>query len=1313
MQRYELVEGTSSKFWEVSVAGSTLTVTFGRIGTQGQTKDKDFDSPAAATKEKEKLIKEKTGKGYVLSGEGETSQAPKPKAPKEDKAKEAAPEPVAAAAITPAAAISAEPASAPPSRSTGPSAELEKLLGQPLPTRLHPRGRLDAAAAWSDLAGYLRRNFPKLDDEEKQALDWLRQRLGDEGPKSQGGAVGWLKSKLGGKEASLGTEEAQDWIKHLLIALDRVTFEGLVEDGPRRNADALCMAAFLQWLVATAGAPFAVEAALPLLGAESRRRGSYTNSAWSSPIDLGLRAALVNAPEDEYEAVLEMLKKACDAQTTWQQRVSYAFILGDDRATEHDLKPLAVLNAAEADGQDIGGLINFVPLVAEVAPSVASRWRAKRSYFLYFSYFDVPQQDLLATVFATAQRHGESPLPVLDWFLYYGHDEQRTLIASTMLATGEDGALTALLPILHEKWIRAALDAIGAADPALSFRQYLTALAGGRTDPVIRARVMDLVKQYPAETLRNWAAGDTRMLNYLEKLLEGQQVTLASDDGLPLVLRDPPWRKKAKKSEDTILALSPIATPFLYEPTGPMPEENRWRLSRARTISDKADLVKAIMECETYKLPSWYSVPPPSQPLPKVSDSEEAILAFLTHRILEVYRAKSYALSSAGWDRLFCGIELQPDGVALALWNCPGVIDGYVMRDSYPRMMKRFGARALPGLLRQIEADPIGMLEFVKDVDASEIAPHAARALLKLKKARAPAMQWLRKHRDTAVMRLIPDAVGKKGAARDAAEHALRWLAAAKEDGRAAIEAIAAQYAKQDPLATSAVAEVLDRNPLDRYPARIAKLPDWFKPASFARPMLKQGGALSDEAMTALAEMISFSVPDGVYAGIDIVKQEVTSESLANFAWDLFSGWLAEGAPSKDGWALRALGWIGNDESARRLTRLIRKWPGEAAHARAVTGLDVLADIGTDVALMNLNGIAEKLKFKGLQEKAREKIAALAEARDLTPEELADRLAPDLDLDERGGLDLIFGERRFRAGFDEYLKPWVKDETGRRLKDLPKPNKSDDETLSGEAVKQWAALKKDARAVASLQITRLENMLSTSRRAAPEVFWLFFASHPLIRHLTQRLVWGVYEDSDPRTAPTTIFRVADDLSITDANDNPLDLDFSADANGLIGLVHPLHLPAGGLDAWGALFGDYEIAQPFPQLGREIHELTDAEKRTAEIVRFEGIKVESPRLRGMSGRGWNLGAPQDGGGISWLERQVRFLDGTTRDAMLYFSDGIFTGGGDWEDKLQTLGKLSLEQPYGMTKTEHRFGELDPVTASEMLRGLALLAETAVS
>jgi DNA ligase-1 len=64
-QRFELVEDKSAKFWEVSVSGCDATVTFGRIGTAGQTQTKTFGDEAAAQAHAEKLIAEKTKKGYV------------------------------------------------------------------------------------------------------------------------------------------------------------------------------------------------------------------------------------------------------------------------------------------------------------------------------------------------------------------------------------------------------------------------------------------------------------------------------------------------------------------------------------------------------------------------------------------------------------------------------------------------------------------------------------------------------------------------------------------------------------------------------------------------------------------------------------------------------------------------------------------------------------------------------------------------------------------------------------------------------------------------------------------------------------------------------------------------------------------------------------------------------------------------------------------------------------------------------------------------------------------------------------------------
>ncbi len=64
-RRFEFVEGSSSKFYEVVVADKSVRVTFGRIGTAGQTQTKQFADATEAQKHAEKQIAQKLKKGYV------------------------------------------------------------------------------------------------------------------------------------------------------------------------------------------------------------------------------------------------------------------------------------------------------------------------------------------------------------------------------------------------------------------------------------------------------------------------------------------------------------------------------------------------------------------------------------------------------------------------------------------------------------------------------------------------------------------------------------------------------------------------------------------------------------------------------------------------------------------------------------------------------------------------------------------------------------------------------------------------------------------------------------------------------------------------------------------------------------------------------------------------------------------------------------------------------------------------------------------------------------------------------------------------
>jgi predicted DNA-binding WGR domain protein len=63
-RHFEFVEGTSSKFREIETSSNTVTVRFGRIGTDGQPQTKTLADADAAKKHAQKQIASKTAKGY-------------------------------------------------------------------------------------------------------------------------------------------------------------------------------------------------------------------------------------------------------------------------------------------------------------------------------------------------------------------------------------------------------------------------------------------------------------------------------------------------------------------------------------------------------------------------------------------------------------------------------------------------------------------------------------------------------------------------------------------------------------------------------------------------------------------------------------------------------------------------------------------------------------------------------------------------------------------------------------------------------------------------------------------------------------------------------------------------------------------------------------------------------------------------------------------------------------------------------------------------------------------------------------------------
>src|SRR5205085_754174 len=89
------------------------------------------------------------------------------------------------------------------------------------------------------------------------------------------------------------------------------------------------------------------------------------------------------------------------------------------------------------------------------------------------------------------------------------------------------------------------------------------------------------------------------------------------------------------------------------------------------------------------------------------------------------------------------------------------------------------------------------------------------------------------------------------------------------------------------------------------------------------------------------------------------------------------------------------------------------------------------------------------------------------------------------------------------------------------------------------------------------------------------------------------------------------FRVAEDRTLADSDDEPL-RPLSDDS--VITLPHPVLLGGTTIEVVEEVFADYELLQPFPQLARPVHELTDEERASTNLARFTGATPSANSTR---------------------------------------------------------------------------------------------------
>ncbi|SFH92653.1 DUF4132 domain-containing protein [Planctomicrobium piriforme] len=609
--------------------------------------------------------------------------------------------------------------------------------------------------------------------------------------------------------------------------------------------------------------------------------------------------------------------------------------------------------------------------------------------------------------------------------------------------------------------------------------------------------------------------------------------------------------------------------------------------------------------------------------------------------------------------------------------------------------------------------------------------PTAAVAMLECKlsaKVPSPARDWLDKNVGRSIVGLVETAAGT-GKMADAAVEYLRG-AKAKGFGSAIQAAI---KSCPNPIATAKVqAEVLDYETKTYQPLDAKSTPEWLSEAVNAVGKIKAkrlpGWAsaatlpplcigekrLNDEQTALVLQLLAAAPMTTKHPLLTALRDNLPRATRDEFAWGLFRVWQEDGFPSKDKWAMGAIGHLGDDGCVLKLTPMIRVWPGESQHARAVFGLECLRAIGSSVALMQLSGIAQKMKFKGLKTKAEQFVGEIAKERGLTRDELEDRVVPDCGLDEQGKRTFSFGPRSFSFVLTGDLKPMVRDEAGKLRPNLPDPNAKDDAAIAKESLAEWKLLKKQIKDVATIQAGRLEQSMVTGRRWKAEDYEELLVRHPLMTHLVQKVVWAGFDAQGNRLMT---FRVTEERDYADPEDHSLSLGQVV----TVGVIHPLQMTEAERESWGQVLGDYEIVSPFPQLSRLSYSLEPGEESEDDIQRYNSVRLAAPTLVfGLEKMNWVRGVGLDGGGFDEHSKQFPAANVT---AVCCYSGTVGMGYIDPNENLQIEGIYfcsGLRPPsgyggwhYGSNSKDARIKlkDVPPVVISEVIADMQVLKSKA--
>ncbi|MCM1399389.1 MAG: DUF4132 domain-containing protein [Clostridium sp.] len=391
--------------------------------------------------------------------------------------------------------------------------------------------------------------------------------------------------------------------------------------------------------------------------------------------------------------------------------------------------------------------------------------------------------------------------------------------------------------------------------------------------------------------------------------------------------------------------------------------------------------------------------------------------------------------------------------------------------------------------------------------------------------------------------------------------------------------------------------------------------------------------AVADEAyMQAILLAYSAMPVPGVNKDVLKLTEGLNQSELAQYVTELFDKWILLGAEAKKKWVLYAAGIHGGAQIVDIMKHQIDEWAKNSRGAIAAEAVKALALNSSPTALLLVDGIARKYKYKQVRASASKALEFAAEQLGLSTEELADRIVPDLGFNEQHERIFDYGERKFKVYITPALEIEIYDENDKKLKNMPAPGKRDDEVIAAESYAEFKQMKKQMKQTVANQKLRLEAALSTERKWQTDKWRALFVANPIMHQFAISLIWGVYGGDGTLLAT---FRYMEDGSFNTEDEE----EYQLPEHGMIGLIHPIEISAESKAKWEEQLSDYEITQSVEQLARPLFAMTEEEKNEQALDRFGGMVLSGISLSSkLQSLGWYKGQAEDAGYYYYFYRE---------------------------------------------------------------------------